>query len=384
VSSFRLVPWVSSVLYGAVLIAGGYAGLTGLGETSPALFVGGLAALVGLDVIERRRYPTRTPPGPATVLLVLRLALFVVVAAADGSGLSRVLFLQLPFTAYFAFGRVAGIAVGVACVGLVVASFTATIPGWYREVEPVSDLLMFCVGLVLTIAMASVAVEAQRGRARLEESHAQLRAYAAQVAELSAAAERNRLARDIHDGLGHHLTAITVLLEKAATFQDRDPAVARRALDDAHRSARRALDDVRRSVRALRGETAPFRLAPALDDLVREVDDGRLSVRLDWLGDESGYDPAALMALYRAAQEGITNARRHAGATQVSVTVHCDESRARLVVADDGRGFPPEREGFGLRGMRERVQLAGGSVEVSSGPGSGTRVTATIPHRAIS
>lgn len=362
------------MLYGAVLAAGGYAGLAGLGSTQPVLFVGGLAALVGLDLFERRRYPARTPPMPAAVLLGVRLALFVAVAVADGSGMSRVLFLLLPFTAYFAFGRVAALALGVACVGLVVASYELTIPRWYDDVEQVSDLLMFCVGLVLTIAMAAVAVEEQRIRVRLEESQAQLRAYAA-------AAERNRLARDIHDGLGHHLTAISILLEKTATFRDRDPAAADRALGDAQRSARRALEDVRRSVRALRAETAPFRLSSALDDLVREVDDGRLSVELDCAGDESGYDPTALMALYRAAQEGLTNARRHAEATQVRVSVHCDESRARLVVADDGRGFPPEREGFGLSGMRERVQLAGGSVEVDSGPGSGTRLTVTIPHR---
>jgi signal transduction histidine kinase len=262
-----------------------------------------------------------------------------------------------------------------------VATFQLTVPGWTGEVEQVSDLLMFVVGLALTIAMASVAVEEQRGRARLEQSHAQLRAYSSQVSELSAAAERNRVARDIHDGLGHHLTAITVLLEKASTFLDRDGAAARQALDDAHRSARRALTDVRHSVRTLRAETEPFGLAAALDDLVREADGDELSVSLDFAGDERRCDPAALTALYRAAQEGITNARRHARASQVRVTARCDDESASLVVADDGCGFPPEREGYGLLGMRERVQLAGGSVEVLSGPDTGTRVTVTIPHK---
>jgi signal transduction histidine kinase len=368
------------VLYGAVLIAGAYADIVGLGNTQPAFFVVGLAALVGLDLAERRRYPAGTPSGPAITLLAVRLALFVAVAAADGSGLSRVLFLLLPFTAYFAFGRAASLAVGIACVGLVVLSFQLTVPQWYTELEQVSDLLMFCIGLVLTIAMASVAVQAQRGRAQLEESHRQLSAYAARVAELSAAAERNRVARDIHDGLGHHLTAVTVLLEKATAFRDRDRAVADRALADAHRSARRALDDVRRSVRALRVETAPFRLSSALDDLVNEIDDGQLSVTLDCTGNDTGYDTSALMALYRAAQESLTNARRHAHATRVSVTVNCDDSRARLVVDDDGCGFSPEREGYGLLGMRERVQLVDGSVEVDTGQ-AGTRVTVTIPRR---
>ncbi|MEO3855396.1 sensor histidine kinase [Acrocarpospora sp. B8E8] len=382
--SLRPVPWLSSLLYGVVLVAGGYASIIGLGGTHLVPFAGGLAVLAVLDQVERRRYPVRTPPGSAVALLAARLALYALVAAADGSGMSRVLFLLLPFTAYFAFGRAAAIAIGVVCVGFVVVTFELTVPDWPREVEQVSDLLMFIVGLILTIAMAAVAVQEQRGRVRLEESHAKLREYAARVSELSATAERNRLARDIHDGLGHHLTAIAVLLEKAAAFGERDPGVARRALDDAQQSARRALEDVRQSVRTLRAETERFRLSSALADLTREAGDGRLNVTLDCTGDETGHDSAALLAIYRAAQEGLTNARRHAHATTVAVNVHCDPSRARLIVADDGRGFAPEREGFGLLGMRERVELAGGSVEVDTGPGTGTRLTVTIPRRTAS
>lgn len=364
-------------------MAGGYAGLSGLGDTSAVPFVGGLSALLALDWAERRRYPSWTPPVPALALLACKLGLFLAVAAADGSGLSRVLFLLLPFTAYFAFGRAVSIALGVVCAGLIVVGFELSVPGWYGEVEQVSDLLMFVVGLVLTIAMASVAVEEQRVRARLEESHTRLRAYASRVSELSAAAERNRVARDIHDGLGHHLTAISVLLEKAATFHDRDSTAAQRAVDDARHSVRKALEEVRQSVRTLRAETGPFHLSAALDDLVRAADDGQPSITVDCSGDESRCDPDTLMALYRAAQEGITNARRHARATKVAVSVRCEERQAILLVADDGRGFSSEQEGYGLLGMRERVRLAGGSVHVDSGPDAGTRVTVTIPGQAI-
>jgi signal transduction histidine kinase len=352
----RPVPWLSPLLYGVVLVAGGYAGLAGLGDTRPLWFAGGLVLLALVDVVERRRFAARTPFAVAAVLLALRAALILVVAAADGSGMSRVLFLLLPFLAYFVFGRVAAVVIGVGCVGLLVAVFTVSAPGWTRQVEQVSDLLMFVVGLVLTIAMAAVAVEEQRGRARL--------------ASLSAAAERNRVARDIHDGLGHHLTAIAVLLEKAEAFRDRDPAVADRALGDARESARRALDDVRRSVRTLR---EPFRLSSALAELTRG-----LKVDVSWNGTEDGYSPAALLALYRAAQEGITNALRHAQASSVAVSVHCGDSGVELIVTDDGCGFAVEREGFGLSGMRERVAQVGGSVSVHSGP-EGTRLTVKVP-----
>jgi signal transduction histidine kinase len=190
------------------------------------------------------------------------------------------------------------------------------------------------------------------------------------------------VARDIHDGLGHHLTAIALLLEKATAFAERDPPAARRAVRDARGSARAALEDVRRSVRTLRAELPPLRLRAALTELVgaaTHVPPGP-AVSLAVEGDEDGYDDAVLGALYRAAQEGITNARRHAGASRISVSVALDGVGARLVVADDGRGFEAGREGFGLLGMRERVQLVGGRVELDTGPGNGTRLTVTVPR----
>ncbi|WP_433237028.1 sensor histidine kinase [Streptosporangium sp. CA-135522] len=372
----RPVPWVSPVLYGAVLAAGLYAWLAGLGDTQPVLFAGGLAALAGIDLLERRRYPARTPRRPAAALLGARIALFAAVAAVDGSGLSRALFVLVPFTAYFAFGRAIAVALAAAGALLLMTAGAVADPRWYADVEQVSDLLMFCVGLVLTVSMAAVAVEERRARAELAAS-------TARVAELSATAERNRVARDIHDDLGHHLTAIVLLLEKATAFRDLDSGAADRAVLDAHGSARRALDDVRRSVRTLREVGEPFSLSDALTDLVAgQAEDGGPTVVLEFAGEESGHDAAALRALYRAAQEGITNSRRHARATLVSVAATLDAAGAELVVRDDGRGFSPEREGYGLLGMRERVQLAGGRVDIGGASGGGTRLTVTIPRRS--
>ncbi|MGW1767389.1 sensor histidine kinase [Streptomyces sp. NPDC002073] len=363
--SSRPAPWTAPVLYGAVLTAGWYAAASGLGDGELPLFTVGLALLVGIDAAECRRYPARTPLRPALALLCVRAALFTLVAATDGSGLSRALFVLLPFTAYFAFGRAAACAIAVGCLCLAVL----TTPRWYADPERVSDLLMFAVGLVLTVTMAGVAVGERRLRARLEESREE-------VALLSAAAERNRVARDIHDGLGHHLTAVVVQLEKASAFRELDPAAADRAVGDARRSARQALADVRTSVGALRAE--PFRLRPALDELIAGHEDVTLRVA----GEEGGYGTSALTALYRAAQEGITNARRHAAATRIEVTVVLDRAQARLTVSDDGRGFAHRAEGFGLRGMRERVEAAGGRLDIDSGRGDGTRLTVTLPQRA--
>ena len=372
---------MASALYAAVGLAGLYAALVGLGHTRPVPFAGGLAALVALEVVERRRYPIRTPPAPAAVLLAVRFALFVVVAAGDGSGLSRILLVLAPFTAYFAFGRAVAAGLAVLCLGLAVGANQLAAPGWRHDLERISDLLMLAVGLVLAVAMAAVAAQEQQGRARLAESHRQLRLSARRVEELSAAAERARLARDIHDSLGHHLTAVAVLLEKAELFRGRDPAEADRAVADARGSARRALEEVRLSVRSLRDAPAPVRLPAALAELAAAGGDVP-EVTVEIVGPEAGLPAPAVVALYRAAQEAITNARRHAGATRVLVRVEVDQAVARLLVVDDGRGFQPDQEGYGLLGMRERVHLVGGRVDVEGGPGRGTRITVTVPQVA--
>jgi signal transduction histidine kinase len=305
-----------------------------------------------------------------------------------------VLFVLVPFTAYFAFGRAVSVALAVACVAVVLTGYALRVPGWYADPAYVSDVLMLCIGLVLAVTMAAVAVDEQRGRVRLErtlreltQSNAQLAAYTTRVAELSATAERNRLARDIHDSLGQHLTAISVQLEKAAAYRDRDRVAAEQAQADARSSARRALDEVRRSVAALREDTAPFRLPAALAELARQVEDETFRVTVDVVGPDGGYRRAPLMALYRAAQEGLTNARRHGHATLASVSVTFAESGVRLVVADNGRGFTwppppaaaPGHGGFGLLGMAERVQLLGGRVDVDGRPAAGAVITVTLP-----
>ncbi|WP_410616852.1 sensor histidine kinase [Amycolatopsis sp. lyj-109] len=348
----RIVPWVSSAVYGIVLLAGWYYVLAGLGPANAARlagFVAGIGALFVLEAVERR--VARMP----VAFLAGRLALFFAVAALDESGLSRVLFVLVPFVAYLTFGRGAGLVLGGLCLAVLVCGFTAWVPGWYRDTESVSDVLMFTTGLVLALAMADVAVRERRAASR--------------VAELSAAAERNRVARDIHDSLGHHLTTVSIQLEKVAAFAERDPDVAGQALADARRSVRHALEDVRTSVSTLRAGRR------SLVDVLSE-----LGVALDVHGEEPDLDHATVTTLHRAAQEAVTNARRHGEAGQVRVSVTFG-AVTRLVVTDDGRGFDTgePRSGFGLLGLRERAALVGGAVTVDSEPGTGTKVTVTVP-----
>jgi signal transduction histidine kinase len=380
----RPVPWIPPVLYTAVLAGGLYHAAVGEDAAHPerlAGFVAGLALLLTLELLGRHRQ-FATP----AMLLTVRLVLFATVAALDGSGVSRALFVLVPFSAYFTFGRRVALLTGAGCVALLLTGYALWVPHWWVRTAYVSDLLMFALALALALSMAAVAVGEQQGRARLEQALAELERYAAQVAELSTAEERNRVAREIHDSLGHHLTAVAIQLEKAEAFRELDPVASSRALSDARWSAGRALTEVRESVSALR-EARPFSLSRSLTDLVRHLGDDRLTVSLDLLGDELTHGSAALAALYRAAQEALTNARRHGRATRVRVTVEYGEGEVRLTVTDNGAGFTVASadpgSGSGLRGMRERVEALGGLVEVrdrsADGP-TGVIVTVTVPR----
>ncbi|GAA1193399.1 signal transduction histidine kinase [Kitasatospora gansuensis] len=383
-STARPVPWIPPVLYAAVLAGGLYHAAVAEEAAHPgrvAGFVAGLALLLTLELLERGRQLAS-----AAVLLTVRLLLFSAVAALDGSGVSRALFVLVPFSAYFAFGRRVALLTGAGCVALLLTGYGLWVPHWWLRSAYVSDLLMFALALALALSMAAVAVGEQQGRARLERALAELERYAAQVAELSTAEERNRVAREIHDSLGHHLTAVAVQLEKAEVFRELDPAAAARAVSDARWSAGRALTEVRESVSALR-EVRPFSLSRALTDLVRHLGDDRLTVSLDLTGDELTYESRTLTALYRAAQEALTNARRHGRATRVQVAAEYGENSARLVVTDNGAGFTVASadpgSGSGLRGMRERVAALGGLVEVRDRPADGPTgvvVTVTVPR----
>jgi signal transduction histidine kinase len=349
----RAVRWVPFALCGAVLAAGLIARPPGW----PSAVFG--AAVLGLAGAELAALRHRSRP-VSLALLVARIVLLVVVARVDPVGLTGALYIVVPFGAYFTFGPRAAVALGLGGAVALAAYYAAAGGGGVRE------LLMYLVGLVLALAAAAVAVGELHARAELERA-------LADVAALSAAQERNRLARDIHDSLGHHLTAIAVQLAKAEAFRDRDAAASSRAIADARWSARRALEEVRQSVRALRD--APL----SLSDLARHAQDDRMRVSVAVDGDEDALDPPVRMAVYRAAQEALTNARRHGDAASVSIVADFRGGTASLVVADDGVGLPqPQRDGFGLQGMRERVRLLGGTVEIADAT-PGVTVTVRIP-----
>ena len=249
--------------------------------------------------------------------------------------------------------------------------------------------MLFAIALVLVTTTAVLVRRERTSRERAERllrdlsaSHRQLVESQGRVAELATIEERNRLARDIHDSLGHYLTVVSVQLEKAQLLVAEDPAAASAAVANAKRLADQALSDVRESVGALRRDEAPFLLEPTLRGMVEDLRVLPLDLSLQVTGDEQHYSRQQLLALYRAVQEGLTNVQRHARASRARVVVELTEAAASVTVDDDGIG-PPAGAGNGLRGVRERLELVSGRLVLTNAPGGGTRMAVTIPRTRV-
>jgi signal transduction histidine kinase len=199
----------------------------------------------------------------------------------------------------------------------------------------------------------------------------------------AAESERHRWARELHDDTLQAMGGLKVLLSGAARLDDAE------AMRAAMREATEQLTDHIAALRSLIAELRPpaldqLGLAPALESLAsRTATNNGLEIRSDVrLPEDRRLDPQVETTVYRIAQESLTNVVKHARATSVDLAVRCDGDQIDLTVGDDGVGFDvetPATDGFGLAGMRERVELAGGELEVLRGPGGGTLIHARLP-----
>jgi signal transduction histidine kinase len=197
--------------------------------------------------------------------------------------------------------------------------------------------------------------------------------------------EREELARDLHDTVAHHVSAIAIQAQAGIAVAPTAPDAATDALRVIEGEASRTLDEMRAIVRALRREGAmadDAELAPVAGIAeLRALANGSgpaVDVRVD--GDDA-LPPAVAATLFRIAQEAVTNARRHArGATRVDVRVRMDTAGVRLDVRDDGDAAPSASSGYGLTGMAERAALLGGTCSAGPAPGGGWVVTALLPR----
>lgn len=227
-------------------------------------------------------------------------------------------------------------------------------------------------------------------RQELEAAHAEIRQQQDRLAEQAVSLERLRIARELHDVVAHHVTAMGVQAGAARLSMARDPDAAAAHLRGVESSARDAVSELKTMVHTLRdGEEAPNSL-PRLADLNALVEEARTigqRAELHRIGPEPQLPPPAQLALYRTAQEGLTNARKHAGPrASVAVRLRTGAERVELEVSDDGRGGrvgapASDGAGMGVPGMRERITSVGGTLEAGPKPGGGWLVRATVPTR---
>lgn len=322
------------------------------------------------------------PVAYATYYLLQCALLTAVIFLSPVRGFLGILVLPVMSQAIFDLRARHAALVGVYLFGINIAVWA--IPyGWDSGLQAVvnySAAFAFTIAFTLITKQALVAREREEKlRVEIEAANAQLRAHAAQTADLATTRERNRVAREIHDGLGHYLTVVKTQLDAAAALIAHRPGDARATVLKAATLTGDALDDVRRSVSALRTDAPRLPLPEALRALT--VESG-LPVTLRLEGTTRPLPPGLEHALFRSAQEALTNIRKHAGATAAEVALEfTPNGRVTLAVTDNGRGTNgASSAGFGLVGIRERIEVLGG--RVISGNRSGGGYALTIEVRA--
>ncbi len=251
-----------------------------------------------------------------------------------------------------------------------------------RWIDAIALAIVYGTGIVFVVVFTRNAASEREARTALAEANQLLRDHASEIEELAATRERNRLAREIHDGLGHYLTVVNVQISAARAILDQDSQRALEHLSKAQALTQEGLAEVRHSVATLRASPTEGRpLAQALAKLVEQWKAAGLDAKLSMLGTVRPLSPQTNLTLYRAAQEALTNAAKHAHARNVDVNLDFSDPRiTHLSVKDDGIGSTNSEGGFGLLGVRERVQLLNGDVHVGTEIGKGFTLDVLIPE----
>jgi signal transduction histidine kinase len=237
--------------------------------------------------------------------------------------------------------------------------------------------------LLVTVLLAMVVTWMTGNSVRVRRGHAEL--LRVQATAQAVAAERLRIARELHDMVAHSIGIIAIQAGVGGRVIDTQPAEARNALNAIEATSRDTLSGLRRMLTALRkDDPAPLGPAPGLDDLARLAEatlDAGVEVDLRTTGERRPLPPDVDLSAYRIVQEAVTNVVRHAGTGHCRVTIDYRDGELAIEVEDDGRGGVVGA-GYGIVGMRERVGLLRGEFAAGPRPGGGFRVAARIPAPA--
>lgn len=330
--------------------------------------------LAVIPIISIRVWLPRLPPGPLSnvegsslrLLPILFIGLLVAAWLYDWPGilLFAVGSAVLEMTTVFFAERIVSLSAGNAIF----------------SVSIIRSISFLVVGLFIHRLMERIK-EQQRD---LTEANRRLKHYASTLESLTVSRERNRMSRELHDTVVHTLSGLSVQLETAKAYWDVEPETAARLLTQSLEAARNGLQETRRALKSLRA--APLEdlgLRLAVEQLCAQARErGKLTVDLDWPGQDLVLPPDLEQSLYRIFQEALENAIHHANADHLIVSLKRNETQLILTVSDDGHGFDPAVGAtpghYGLTGIRERAALSGATITINSKPGQGTTIQCTV------
>lgn len=344
----------------------------------------------------------RSPKFLKFIYIAIEIALILLAILIGGIRLFPFLCLVLVMRSCVRFelkGRllIASLTLGLYLLGLVQRFQNIAVPNLPNlpgllTIMQVSFTLLFMLSLVFVLLLVNALLAERQSRDRLAIANAQLRSYAIRIEDQAMLQERNRIARDIHDSLGHALTALNIQLETALKLGQNYPERAQNFLVEAKRLGSTALQEVRQSVSALRadplkGQSLKAAIASLAEGFQRSTGiEPECSINLP-----QNLPTEINIAIYRIVQEALTNICKYAIAPesnialQVRILLDTTPSILSLTVQDNGRGFQLDQNimGFGLQGMRERTMALGGQFHIRSALGTGCKISVQIPLLSI-
>jgi len=310
----------------------------------------------------------------------------LIVYLGKGAGFNALLLLPLAGHAVVLLPRRIGYLAQVA----IILDYVLTVYAYSLSISIVWEgLPIFTAGLVFVVVFTQMALNEEASRREVErlvneltEANQHLREFALQAEDLATAKERNRLAREIHDGLGHYLTTIYMQIQAARAVASNDRLRADLMMEKAQNQTQAALTDVRQSVAALR---SPLDGHQSLSEMIRGLLEGARSSGIESefiiTGLERNINPQSRWTLYRASQEGISNVCRHANASHMWIKLdYTDPTQTILKVEDDGIGVSQLNEGFGLLGLKERVHNVNGEINIGPSNSGGFSIQIKVPE----
>lgn len=245
-----------------------------------------------------------------------------------------------------------------------------------------NSALLFALVLAFVLLLVGALLAEYQSKAKLAQANRRLREYALQIEDRAALQERNRIAREIHDSVGHYLTAQSIQLENTFLFLEKNPVKAATHLEQARQLNKEALINIRSSVASLRKNTFPERSLTAL--LKQLVDDFELNTNIKVIRQldlTSSLPERVSIALYRIVQEALTNVAKHAQASKIILHLTQSDEQVLLSIQDNGCGFDLHNNstGFGLQGIQERAAALQGKLSIVSEPNKGCQINLSVP-----